>query len=254
MLSQEARSPSAERACTFIQVPSRSTALRFCCAPDAAPLARCLASSPPPLSAPRAFAPGPSAPGPAAHLAAAAAGRSAGPGTRQSALHLCLSQARAARSAEAVDAVRPRRGAGQGWPRLPHWLRVREGGDPAGIWVAWSEASRDAPGAAGGEAATTGSRGRARRGFRGSAPRAATEHAQSPSRAGAAQQKGSRCPAPESGAGGGAGGGRVKSAAPAAVVREGGGSLFAPGWTPEARRGGLKMVNLRLVNGIPEES
>lgn len=232
-----------------------------CCASDAAQLALRLASSPPPPSSPRAFASGPaappgSAPGSAAHLAAAAAGRSAGPSAQQSALHRRLPRL-GLRAPEALDAVGPRRGAGQRWPRLPHRLRARVGGDGAGIWVAPREASRAAPGVAGGEEATAGGRGRARGGGRGSAPRAATEHAQCPSWAGAAPREGVAV--------GGVGRGlNLRPGLPwtgrgvcvggrGAVGRRGPVYLLL-GRPRRLGEGEVKMVNLRLGNGIPEES
>lgn len=82
------------------------------------------------------------------------------------------------------------RGGWRGPPRHGGWTGVAAaaalaaggaGRGRAGIWVAWSGASRDAPGAAGGQEATASSGGRACRGFPGSTTRAATEHAQSPS-------------------------------------------------------------------------
>lgn len=140
-----------------------------------------------------------------------------------------------------------RRGAeaGQGWPRLPHRLRAGRGGAGAGIWVAWSGASRDAPGrpagrrrrraAPGGRAEV--SRG-ARRGRRLSMP--------SPRAAGAGA-------ALREGAGEG-----VKPAAPAAVGTTRGGGCRGPGGLlPGQRPGGRgpwKTGTLgRPVRAMPEE-
>lgn len=193
--------------------------LYFCCAPDAAPLARCLTSSRTPLSSPRAFAPRLSAPpgvsqAPPLTWTPEAEESSAGPSVRQSGLHLRLPQAlrlRAPRRRSTRSALSRRLDPGGSGCRTG--CGRGRGGGGAGIWVAWSGASRDAAGEACEEEATASSRGRACRGFPGSTTRAATEHAQSPGRAGGAGAvlpKGALC---------GSQGERVKPADPAAVDR-----------------------------------
>lgn len=207
-----------------------STTLHVCCAPDAAQLARCLASSPPPPPAPptppRAFAPGPSAPPGSAPGSALTwprrQQRAQQVVARGSRLSIAASPARAARCAEAVDAVRPRRGAGLGWPRLPHRLRVRRAGTGQESGSRGAEQAGRRPGCW----RRGGDHGQPREGaqrFRGSAPRAATEHAQSPSRAGGRGSRGREAPRRSRVEAGVGGRGRVKSAARAAVGREGGG-------------------------------
>lgn len=123
-------------------------------------------------------------------------GSSAGPGTRQSGLHLRGPPgATAAHSAAEIDAVGPRRLA---WTRVASAAGCRtgcgrgRGGGGAGIWVARSGASWDGP-----RVATESNPGRACRGFPGSITRAATEHAQLSSR-GRGVGKGTLPPAQES--------------------------------------------------------
>lgn len=83
---------------------------------------------------------------------------SAAPGERQCGLHLRLRSGYAL--ATVTTAAGPFTEAGQRRPRLPHWLRAREGrGRGGNLGRVESPANRDAPWAAGGEEATESSWG-----------------------------------------------------------------------------------------------
>lgn len=225
----------------------------FCCAPYTAQLSRCQKSSPPPLSCSRAFAPLPSAPvgsplDAATHmnLAAAEAQQVLACGSwvsisvfpKGSSCKLHRGDRRGRSPAQSLD--QGGRGCSTGCGR-------GRGGGGAGIWVARSRASCDGPQEAGGKEATESSPGTECGGFPGSTPRAATEHAQSPSR--------------PHGAGEGArkSGGKGLNLRTLLLRQRAGSrlhwqSLIAPGSAPERSRGLEDGEHRKTVYGIPKES